>query len=321
MHLVGTTASGRLMHTYRRPDTLSNQAGTWTPFVDVETTAKGGIDRGLFNLGDVSCAQTTPPFNIADLHICAVNNTGQVWHVIRNKTFGSDTIGDWTEMGSVESQAGNVGPHRRISCSLHNTSGLHVVTTSKNGEAVWHTIRRPNRTWFPFGAVYGQTGKPGNAYDVAAAVDGDELHVCIATDTGNLLHTIRREGDGSWLPFGSVLDQVGHGFKNKAVNARRLSAWAGGGMLRLWVVTAAGDLIMTLRHPNGRWAPWTDEPAWYTNVPSDIATFGIHGWGEHKAITTNVGGLYHQLLPIGSGDVEGQAGQAGEFRSVAISGG
>jgi hypothetical protein len=323
MHLVGSNAAdGRLYHTFRHPDTLAANAGTWTQFVDIENVAQGQVMRGPFGAGDVSCVIIGGPFTVGDLHFCAVNNAGQVWHAIRLWNFGAPAIqAQWTALGDVAQQAGNVGAHTRISCSLDQGGGLHVVTCTADGN-VRHTIRRADGSWFPFGAVKGQAGDRGNVIDVACAADGFILHLVAITNDGSIWHTIRR-ADGSWFPFGLVQNEAGYvvRFHGRPVLGRAVSCWAGDGRMVAWAITQANDVLATAREPNGVWSPWSLQDVWFPNQPADIAVSGINRWGEHVAAVTDAGGLFHQLVGIGNGDVQGQAGQRGAFRSVALSGG
>ena len=327
MHLVGCATvgiGGQILHTYRRHENAAANATTWTPFINIENEALGGADRGLFNVGDVACALNGVPSSPGDLDVCVVNNIGEVWHSVRKWNFNApDTVAQWDALGDVVQQSGDVGAHSRISCCLDRVEGLHVVSSTKDGN-VWHTIRRFDGTWVPFGSVKGQAGDPGNVVDVACAWDWNELHVCVVTQGGDISHTIRR-ADGSWFPFGIVQQQSGHVLPNTniALQGRTVSCWAEDGRLFLWVVTTDGKMLSTIRWSDGGWMPWSRETSWFSGTPVDIGVSGFSGLGgagTHVAVVTNTGGLFHQMLGVGSGNVQNQAGQVGAFRSVALAG-
>jgi hypothetical protein len=147
LHLAGVTADGRLWHTIR--------TGSWTPFGDVEgQTGDGGfiVDVAVVNF-------------FAQLHLCAVNSSGRLWHTIRR------TDGSWFPFGDVEGQAGDRGNFVRVSAGFAQvtvtTVVLHLCGVSADGR-LWHTIRRADGSWTPFGDVEGQAGERGVFRTVSA---------------------------------------------------------------------------------------------------------------------------------------------------------
>jgi hypothetical protein len=345
MHLVGSESnSGSIFHTFRQPELIGPNPGTWSAWTDlgqtiqelarpdIEPKAQGNVDAGRFNhigqfnLGDVACS-TIIPFRADDLHLCAVDNAGGLWHAISYWHRGEpDIVVNWTALGSVVGQAGNVGHHSRVSCA-HDRSvslfgyGLHVVTCTRDG-ACWHTIRLNDGSWSPFVDVKDQCGDPGLITDVTCDHDGDGLQLSVVTSDGKLWHTIRR-ADGGWAPFGLVQGQAGWVIPstNIDVKAGKLSCWTDSRMV-LWVVTQDDRIVTTNRESDGHWSQWAEqETSWFPGTPDDIGVFGgVPGWGEHVAIVTSSGGLFHMLKNVGFGDVESQAGERGLFRSVDLVG-
>jgi hypothetical protein len=354
MHLVGSESnSGSIFHTFRQPELIGPNPGTWSAWTDIgqETQELTRIDIGQkaqenvgtgrfnhigqpshigrFNPGDVACSTILPFASIDNrLDLCAVDNAGGIRHAISHWTRGEpEPLAGWTELGSVADQAGNVGLHSRVSCAHDRSTspdgyGLHVVTCTRDG-ACWHTIRRNDGSWLPFVNVKDQCGDPGLITDVTCDHDGDGLQLSVVTSGGNVWHTIRRAG-GGWTPFGLVQDQSGWVIPstNIDVQARKLSCWADSSRMVLWVVTQNDRIVTTDRESDGHWSPWSEQQtSWFPGTPDDIGVFGgVQGWGEHVAIVTSSGGLFHMLVDAGSGDVESQAGERGLFRSVDLAG-
>ncbi len=134
----------------------------------------------------------------ADLHVCAVNAQGRLWHTIR-------FANSWQPFGDVEGQTGEMGDLRQVAAAAVG-SDLHVCAVNAQGR-LWHTIRFANGSWQPFGDVEGQTGEMGDLCQVAVAASGCNLHVCAVNAKGRLWHTIRFVN--SWQPFGDVEGQTG----------------------------------------------------------------------------------------------------------------
>src|SRR5688500_5661432 len=87
---------------------------------------------------------------------------------------------------------------------------LHVVSIDASRN-LWHTIRRIDGTWLPFGdvrdVVLGENPgslNPGTFDEVDCAGVGNDLHVCLRAGNQQVVHTIRRI-NGTWFPFGDVL--------------------------------------------------------------------------------------------------------------------
>jgi len=89
----------------------------------------------------------------------------------------------------------------------------------------------------------------------------------------------------------------------------------------LWVVTRNNRIVTTSRESDGHWPKWSDQDtSWFPGTPDDVGVSGVNQWGEHVAIVTSSGGLFHKLPGVGFGNVESQAGERGLFRSVDLAG-
>jgi hypothetical protein len=144
---------------------------------------------------------------------------------------------------------------------------LHLVVTSSIADSgsnnVWHTIRRPNGTWLPFGDVEAQTGDQGRF----EGVDCDQnrlvdLHVCGVTSDRRLWHTVRRS-DRSWVAFGDVAAQAGdrEGFTHVACTSTYYSSQPPDSSqppvlvheLHVLAINSWGRLWHTIRRGDGSW--------------------------------------------------------------------
>ncbi len=193
MHVCVTDSSGGLWHSIRF---FSN--AIFTPLGDVkgQTGNPGPIAR-------VSTAQIN-----GELHVCAVDTNGNLWHAIRHTN-------SWTAFGDVKGQSGNPGAF--IDVTAAEVAGeLHVVGTTSFffGSGIWHVIRHADGSWTKFGDVKAQCGNPGLALQLDAAGVSGELQLVVTTFTflpvfpGGIMHTVRH-ADGSWTRFGDVKGQAG----------------------------------------------------------------------------------------------------------------
>jgi hypothetical protein len=172
-----------------------------------------GPNQGIGPTPFVACAANSQ----GDLHICAIDAQGGLWHTIRRAD------GSWpSAFGDVQAQTRLVGPNQGIgptpsvACATNSQGDLHICAVDGQG-GLWHTIRRADGTWpFAFGDVQAQTRlvgpNPGigpTPY-VACTTNGQgDLHVCAIDAQGGLWHTIRR-ADGSWpFAFRNVNTAVG----------------------------------------------------------------------------------------------------------------
>jgi hypothetical protein len=144
VHLVGTTADGRLWHAIR------SASGPWTSAGDIQGQAG---QRGAFK--HVACALAE-----VGLHVCGVTGDGRLWHTIRFPN------GSWAQFGDVEGQAGDRGTFEAVSAIVTPNEDLHVTGITSDGR-LWHTIRAANGGWTPFGDVEGQIGDRGQFQSVS----------------------------------------------------------------------------------------------------------------------------------------------------------
>jgi hypothetical protein len=146
-------ADVKLWHAIRRAN------GSWTQFGDVEALAG---ERG--SMSAVDCTGIG-----GDLHV-TVRTTGpepsgnRLWHTIRRAN------GSWTQFDDVEARAGERGQIFPDVTSARVGGELHVCAITYPDYKIWHTIRRVDGSWQPFGDVEGAAGERGVFYDVS--VDG-----------------------------------------------------------------------------------------------------------------------------------------------------
>jgi hypothetical protein len=147
LHFCGITfdhagvASNMLNHALK-------SGSTWTPFGDVRSVVlaenPGSFDPGLFHL--VSCAGID-----GELHICAISS-GRLFHTIRRANGTFSPFGD-VVTAVVGGNPGSPSPSGLGSVSCAGVNGeLHILCVDAAG-ALWHTIRRADGTFFPFGDV------------------------------------------------------------------------------------------------------------------------------------------------------------------------
>lgn len=232
LHVCVSNGNGQLWHTIRRADAI----GSWFPFDDV------GGDFGLpGRFVRVGAAELNPL-----LHVCGVTDDGRLWHAARVRD-------SWSRFENVKNMVladnpGSPDPGNFSDVDCAGRAGeLHVCAVTEDGN-LWHTIRRTNGTWFPFGNVkdqaghnVGLTGRPALFRSVGTSGIGHQLNVSATTRAGDLLHTVRRPLDGSWLPW-SV--ETGTGFQDVGC--------AGiGNDFHVCVVMSDGRLLHSMATPFG----------------------------------------------------------------------
>ncbi|MFJ7160005.1 trypsin-like serine protease [Streptomyces sp. NPDC101118] len=177
LHVVAV-ANGRPYHTVRRQD------GTWTVFGDV-TGAAGPI-------GTVTAVATA--HTAGQLQVIAVSG-GKAYHTLRA------TNGTWTKWGDVAGAAGATGPVTAVAMA-GTGSDAHVVIATDNGTQQYHSLRKGDGTWTPFGNLTPYLGQITVKSLGAGSVDG-ELQLAATTADGKVLHTTRR-ANGTWATTAPV---------------------------------------------------------------------------------------------------------------------
>jgi len=216
LHVCVIDKNGKLWHTIRWA------SGEWPePFGDVQAeTSKVGPNRG--QLSRIACA-----INIhEELHVCAVDVNGGLWHTVRMAS------GRWTAFGDVLSETGkvrpNIGPIFSADCSADHNGELHVCAVNQNGK-LWHTIRHEadptlagilgrnidanDRTWDAFGDVLAEASALGPTPEIplgeiacaARRAWNTDFHICVVTapwgqKAGQIWNTFRQP-DGLWRSF------------------------------------------------------------------------------------------------------------------------
>jgi hypothetical protein len=233
---------------------------------------------------------------------------------------------------------------------------LHVVCID-NTRNLWHTIRRLDGTWFPFGpvrnVVLGENPgslNPGPFDDVACAGVVNDLHVCLLTTTNQVVHTIRSIS-GSWTPFGDVLSVAqapgGNVFSIAAAQVNgQLQVAAAIQRISPPIISIDKEFWRTIRGATGAWRQFENVGGSFDDVACTEAGGQFHFCGttfDSQGIRQNL--LEHALRPSGGsftpfGDVRGVvlaenpgsmdpglfhlvscAGFAGELHVCAISSG
>jgi hypothetical protein len=199
LHVCAVDHAGKLWHTVRFA------AGNWQPsWGDVQTQLPQGPD--IRPIQALACAATPQD----DLHVCALDQNGTLWHTIRF------AAGNWQPLwGDVQSQivqGPDIRPIARISCGATPQGDLQICSTDQSGN-VWHTIRFAAGNWQPFwGNVQGVIPqgpdiRPAVLLACGGAGQGD-LHVCVTDQANVLWHTIRFSA-GNWQAFwGNVQNQI-----------------------------------------------------------------------------------------------------------------
>ena len=185
LHVCAVTSDGVIYHTIRRQNFWN-----WQNFINILPYAG---DRGPF--ADVACSSIRH-----DLHVCAVDEEGGLWHTIRFEHSGT-----WQEFRDIEQAAGERGQFARVSCGAdYCEPDLHVCAVTSDGD-LWHTIRRERQgRWEAFSKVEVEARVVGRFVDVSCDMVDLELQVCGVTGDGHLWHSIHSDRHSLWKRFGNI---------------------------------------------------------------------------------------------------------------------
>ncbi|MFJ6053460.1 trypsin-like serine protease [Streptomyces sp. NPDC092307] len=169
LHVVAV-ADGKAFHTVR------DATGNWTRFRDISGNS----------LGNVTAAATASVRG--ELQVGLVSG-GKPYHSIRQAN------GNWMSWGNVAQAAGATGPVTAVAMA-GAADGTHFTVATDNGAHQYHSLRKPDGTWTPFGDLKPYLGNVTAKALSAAAVNG-ELQVAVTTDDGKVVH-ITRHTDRTW---------------------------------------------------------------------------------------------------------------------------
>ncbi|MBD0695078.1 polymorphic toxin-type HINT domain-containing protein [Streptomyces sp. CBMA123] len=118
------------------------------------------------------------------------------------------------------------------------------------GGRIWHTLRKADGSWQPWGDVTGVVGSLSNPNQLSLSATASGLEVLTFSD-GALRHTLRKP-DGNWETWGNVYGETG-----SLTGATRVTSAATGTGLE--VIVIAGDKLWhTIRNSSGSWQRWGD---------------------------------------------------------------
>lgn len=184
--------------------------------------------------------------------------------------------GPWTTVHGIGSTnpSSFVHPIQKVSVARVGIE-LHVcgVTSIKDSSGygpgrVLHGVR-PNtqdidpgnemRMWrAPWKDVFAEVGQNEHVVDVACAgvlnptTGVEDLHVCLVTDNGRLLHSVRDTTTSTWTQFGDAGVQAG-----RASGFSKVDCAGQANQLYVVAITKAGEALYTIRNPNA-WKPFED---------------------------------------------------------------
>jgi hypothetical protein len=147
---LAVTDDGQIWHAIR-----SSAPFPWQPFNLLAPGGPGGEGSSFVRVGCSGAGW--------NLHVCAIDTNGAVWHAIR---FGEQP--GWQPFHHVApgGVGGDQGPFSDLDCAVAGLD-LHVAAVAADG-GLWHAIRIENPpSWQPFNDVR-QAGAGG----VIGAVNG-----------------------------------------------------------------------------------------------------------------------------------------------------
>ncbi|WP_101948242.1 RHS repeat domain-containing protein [Streptomyces sp. 1331.2] len=225
------------------------------------------------------------------------------------------TNGTWRNYENLHTttQAGPLGAPVEHVAAVWADNTLQIMAIA--GGRVWHTLRKPDGSWQPWGDVTGVVGAIANPNQLSLSATASGLEVLTFSD-GLLKHTLRRP-DGTWSAWGNVYGETG-----SLTGATRVTSAATGTGLEV-IVVAGGKLWHTVRYSNGSWHSWGDVYSVVGSLgsPTDI-TATATGAGL-EVVTTVDGTLWHTARkPDGNwfpwGNVSQVVGQLNQPLSAAV---
>lgn len=252
LHVCANAEANNLIHAIR----LLN--GSWTAFGDVRLAAQAP-SGAIFSVAAAGIGSQLRLLIAFRRGGSTWSTNHEVWETFRNPS------GQWRRFenrgGSFDHiSCAGVGAELHIAGITFDSQGIRIG-------ALEHAVDVPGPNWTPFGDVRAEILRehpgsldPGTFGSVACAAFADELHLC-AIGGGRILHTIRKV-DGTWFPFGPVIDVVvaqnpGTRLPN---GATALSCAVIGEDLHLVFTDLNGEIWRTVRRrlapPHKEWEPF-----------------------------------------------------------------
>ncbi|MFI2611077.1 polymorphic toxin-type HINT domain-containing protein [Kitasatospora sp. NPDC018619] len=190
---------------------------------------------------------------------------------------------------------------------------LQIMTVA--GGRIWHTLRKADGSWQPWGDVTGVVGPIADPNQLSLSATASGLEVLTLSD-GVLKHTVRKP-NGQWEAWGNVYGETG-----SLTGATRITSAATGTGLEVMVI--AGDKLWhTIRYADASWQKWGDV---YGVTGELTSSTGISatatGAGLEVAVIAG-GSIWHTVRnPAGSwqqwGNVSAAVGRLDQMVSAAV---
>ncbi|WP_055713697.1 hypothetical protein [Streptomyces torulosus] len=331
LYVLGLTAQGKAHLTVRRPD------GSWRAFEEVplvagDTAALTAVAAGGFT-GDSSDT-------FFSFHACAATADGRLLHArtgpdgLRPPLADIEPVvgdrGEYTALAALKRHDFPEGPGPFTGLSVHGvTAQARVFRTDRDGKGQWGPLEElPASTGYQGGVV---------ALDIAASASATDsaFHLVAVTGNGRLLHTYTN-GRGTDVPFYDVEGPAGErgDFRRAACAApeghpEQLHLCGVTADGRLWHALHVGAFSLPFPFPGRRLELWTQlgDVEGQAGERGSVRHVACRTAGQdlHVCAVTADGRLWHALRRGGDGtwtsfgDVEGQAGERGQFVQVALS--
>ncbi|MFE4513475.1 polymorphic toxin-type HINT domain-containing protein [Kitasatospora sp. NPDC056783] len=183
------------------------------------------------------------------------------------------------------------------------------------GGRIWHTLRKADGSWQPWGDVTGVVGPIASPNQLSLSATASGLEVLTFSD-GVLKHTLRKP-TGQWGVWGNVYSMAGN-----LTGATRVTSAATASGLEVMVL-AGGKLWHTIRRPDASWQAWGDVYSMTGPLaaPANLAATATGAGLEVVAIAN--GTIWHTVRkPDGNwqawGNVSQVVGQLNQPVSVSV---